>query len=237
VTVSREHLDSATMSGYLLGASREPGPYAVIRVRDTGSGMSAEVQAKMFDPFFSTRSPGRGLGLAATLGILNGHDGAIGVSSQLGEGTTVCVVLPVVRGLTPYQGIPAIDAFARAESGVILLVDDDTGARTAARRILGRVGYTVIEAANGREALDAYDRMDEPPRGVVLDLAMPVMGGAECLRQLRARGSAVPVLMISGYDAEDEAQEYVRRGEARFLQKPYSARELLDALSETLTPS
>lgn len=236
VTVTRDQLDTATLSGCLLGTSREPGPYVVIRVRDSGSGMSPDVQAKMFDPFFSTKAPGRGLGLAATLGILNGHGGAIEVSSQQGQGTTVRVMLPVVRGLTPYQGIPAIDAFARAESGVILLVDDDTGARTAARRILARVGYTVVEAGNGREALDQYDRMPEPPRGIVLDLAMPVMGGAECLRQLRARGSAVPVLMISGYDAEDEAQAYVRRGEARFLQKPYSARELLDALSETLAP-
>ncbi len=237
VTVTRELLDVATLSGCLLGALRAPGPYAVIGVRDTGSGMSAELQARMFDPFFSTKAPGRGLGLAATLGILNGHDGAIEVISQIGHGTAVRVLLPVVRGLTPYEGIPAIDAFARAESGVILLVDDDTGARTAARRILARVGYTVVEAAHGREALDLYDRMTEPPRGVVLDLAMPVMGGAECLRQLRARGSAVPVLMISGYDAEDEAQAYVRRGDARFLQKPYSARVLLDALSEALTPS
>ncbi|QJR34297.1 hybrid sensor histidine kinase/response regulator [Gemmatimonas groenlandica] len=236
VTVSREHLDAAALSHVALGTSREPGWFAVITVRDTGIGMSADVQAKMFDPFFTTKGPGRGLGLASTLGILNGHDGAIGVTSQHGHGTTMRVLLPLVRGLTPYPGTPVIDAFARVESGVILLVDDDTGARTAARRILTRVGYTVVEAADGREALDLYDRMTEPPRGVVLDLAMPVMGGAECLRQLRLRGSVAPVLLISGYDAEDEAQGHVRRGEARFLQKPYTARGLLDALHDTLAP-
>ena len=234
VTVSRDQLDTAMLSTCRLGTSREPGPYVVICVRDSGRGMSTDVQSKMFDPFFSTKSPGRGLGLAATLGILNAHDGAIDVSSHDGQGTTVRVLLPVVRGLTPYHGIPAVDAFAREESGVILLVDDDIGARTAALRILTRVGYTVVEAENGRAALDLYDSMIEPPRGVVLDLAMPVMGGAECLRQLRARGSAVAVLLVSGYDAEDEAQAFVRRGEARFLQKPYNARDLLDALSETL---
>ncbi|WP_310570206.1 ATP-binding protein [Gemmatimonas sp.] len=234
VTVSRDQLGTAMLSTCRLGTSREPGPYVVICVRDSGRGMSTDVQSKMFDPFFSTKSPGRGLGLAATLGILNAHDGAIDVSSHDGQGTTVRVLLPVVRGLTPYHGIPAVDAFAREESGVMLLVDDDIGARTAARRILTRVGYTVVEAENGRAALDLYDSMIEPPRGVVLDLAMPVMGGAECLRQLRARGSAVAVLLVSGYDAEDEAQAFVRRGEARFLQKPYNARDLLDALSEAL---
>ena len=134
-------------------------------------------------------------------------------------------------------GLLAVDPFARTESGVILLVDDDTGARTAVRRILTRAGYTVVEAVDGRDALDHYVRMIEPPRGVILDLTMPVMGGTACLEALRARGSVVPVLMISGYDAEHEASGSARRGDARFLQKPFSARELLGALMETLTPT
>ncbi|WP_411279535.1 response regulator [Gemmatimonas sp.] len=169
-------------------------------------------------------------------GIINGHDGAIRVSSPPGLGTTVCALLPVSRGLAPSQGLPAIDALRWEESGVILLVDDDRGARTVARRILTRAGYTVVEARNGREALDHYDRMPEPPRGVVLDLAMPIMGGAECLLALRARGHTAPVLIISGYDADNVAGAHVRRGEARFLQKPYRAQELLDALRDTLAP-
>jgi len=234
LSVSRDTFDAAALADCLLGAAREPGPFAVISVRDTAVGMSADVQERMFDPFFSMKAPGGGLGMVATLGIVNGHDGAVWVSSQKNHGTTVSVLLPVVRGHTPVQDMPASDTLARAEYGVILLIDDDTGARTAARRILTRVGYTVVEAANGREALDHYDRMPEPPRGVVLDVAMPIMGGAECLLELRARGSSVPVLFISGYDAEDVAGRHVRCGDARFLQKPYSARELLDALRDTL---
>lgn len=235
VAVSIESFDAAALSRGVHGTARVPGPYVVISVRDNGVGMSADVQEKMFDPFFSTKSPGRGLGLAATLGILNGHGGSLLVSSQQGDGTTIHVLLPLAGGIAPSRDMPAIDAFERAESGVILLVDDDAGARAVARRILGRVGYTVIEAENGREALEQFDRMPAPPRGVVLDLAMPVMGGAECLRALRARGSNVPVLLISGFDADDVAQGFVRRGEARFLHKPYGARTLLDALRETLT--
>ncbi|WP_373059044.1 response regulator, partial [Gemmatimonas sp.] len=234
LSVSRDTFDATALADCLLGAAREPGPFAVISVRDTGVGVSADVQERLFDPFFSTKASGGGPVLAATLGIVDGHDGAIWVSSQENHGTTVSVLLPVVRGRTPVQDMPAIDALARAESGVILLIDDDTGARTAARRILTRVGYTVVEAANGREGLDHYDRMPELPRGLVLDVAMPIMGGAECLLELRARGCSAPVLFISGYDAEDVAGRHVRRGEARFLQKPYSARELLDALRDTL---
>jgi len=139
----------------------------------------------------------------------------------------------VERGLR----MPADEPFARTESGVILLVDDDTWARTAIRRILTRVGYTVVEAVDGLDALDHYGRMIEPPRGVILDLAMPVMGGLACLEALRARGSVVPVLMVSGNDAENEAWASARRGDARFLQKPFSARELLGALLEILTPT
>ncbi len=237
LSVSVDTFDDAALADCLLGTARQPGPFAVIGVRDTGVGMGADIQERMFDPFFSTKAPGGGLGLAATLGIINGHDGAIHVSSKKSQGTTVRILLPIVRGRLPHQGTPAIDAFARSESGAILLVDDDIGARTAARRILTRVGYTVVEAGNGREALEHFDRMPEPPRGVVLDVSMPIMGGAECLLGLRARGSTAPVLMISGYDAEDVASAHVRRGEARFLRKPYGARELLDALRDTLAPS
>jgi PAS domain S-box-containing protein len=237
VSVSREDIDTASLSHSLLGSSREPGSFAVISVRDNGHGMSPDEQARMFDPFFSTKSPGRGLGLAAALGTLNGHDGAIGVSSQKGHGTTVRVLLPSVGSVTPHQGMPSVDAAAGDGSGVILLVDDDTGVRTTARRILSRVGYTVVEATNGREALDQLDRFIEPPRGVILDLSMPVMDGAACLRELRVRGNTVPVLIVSGYDADNEADAFVRSGDAHFLPKPFNARELLGALLETLTPS
>lgn len=228
------HLDETALHRCLLGRERSPGVYAIITVRDTGNGMSMEVQERMFDPFFTTKSSGRGLGLAATLGILNGHGGAIQVESRVGEGTAVSVLLPVGdNGSTP-PDIRAVEEAAPRGSGTVLLVDDDVGARTAARRILGRAGYHVVEAENGEDALERYAALPEPPRCLVLDLSMPVMGGDECLRTLRQRGSTVPVLMTSGYDADDVAAHLIERGTVHFLQKPYTANALVAAVAELL---
>ena len=232
LSLSSRHFEAADLQRCLLGRERTPGRFAVIAVSDSGAGMSVEVQERMFDPFFTTKSSGRGLGLAATIGILNGHGGAIQVESKEGAGTCIRVLLPVSREhATPPDSQPAVDPAADG-SGLILLVDDDAGARSAARRILQRAGYDVVEAENGEDALRRFDALPTPPRCLVLDLSMPVMSGDECLRTLRARGSAVPVLMSSGYDADDVAIHLIERGSVHFLQKPYTARALLGAITE-----
>jgi CheY-like chemotaxis protein len=234
LSLATEQLDATALHGALLGRERSPGWYAIITVRDTGNGMSADVMERMFDPFFTTKSSGRGLGLAATLGILNGHGGAIQVDSRVGAGTTMRVLLPVSNSRATPPEVPAIDGGARRGTGTVLLVDDDAGARAAARRILARTGYHVVEAENGEHALEQYVALPEPPRCIVLDLSMPVMGGDECLRTLRQRGSTVPVLMTSGYDADDVAAHLVERGTVHFLQKPYTASALVTAVAELL---
>lgn len=216
----------------LPGRARDAGIYAHITVRDTGAGMSGDVQEHMFDPFFTTRGQGRGLGLAATLGILNGHGGAIQVASEQGAGTVMRLLLPVsLRHATP-ANVRALNDGALTGTGPILLVDDDAGARSAARRILSRAGYTVHEAVNGEDAMARFAALPAPPRCVVLDLSMPVMSGDECLRQLRAEGNEVPVLMSSGYDADDIAGHLVQPGSVHFLQKPYTASDLLRAVRD-----
>lgn len=228
---SREYL-ADELQRCTLGRDRMPGRYAVVEVQDTGVGMTAEVQERMFDPFFTTKSSGRGLGLAATLGILNGHGGAIQVQSAPSAGTTIRILLPVSHEHPTPTAVPTGDSEAPAGSGVLLLVDDDPSARAAARRILARSGYQVFEAENGSHALSVLESLSDSPRAIVLDLSMPVMSGDECLRVLRARGSTVPVLMTSGYDADDVATHLMVRGETHFLQKPYTARALLAAIAE-----
>lgn len=234
IAVSTMEFGAAALQQCLLGRERTPGRYAVIAVRDTGAGMSSEVQERMFDPFFSTKSGGRGLGLAATLGILNGHGGAIEVQSSEGVGTTVRVLLPLTKEHRAGTDERAAPSGAHVGGGIILLVDDDTSARTAARRILSKAGYDVREADNGAAAIACYAALAQRPRCIVLDLSMPIMSGDECLRLLRANGSTVPVLMSSGYDADDVAADLMVPGAVHFLQKPYAANALLSAVEELI---
>jgi PAS domain S-box-containing protein len=231
VAISARDFTMEELQRCLLGRERMPGRYTVIAVRDSGAGMSPEVQERMFDPFFTTKSSGRGLGLAATLGILNGHGGAIQVESTVGLGTTICVLLPVSQHHPTPPGIPVIVEDTPAGTGTVLLVDDDSSARSAAKRILVRAGFTVHEAEHGADAITVLEGLAEPPRIIVLDLSMPIMSGDECLRTLRARGCTIPVLMSSGYDADDVASHLVVPGATHFLQKPYTARGLLAAIA------
>jgi CheY-like chemotaxis protein len=232
VSITARDYSTEELQRCLLGRDRTPGRYAVIAVRDSGAGMSAEVQERMFDPFFTTKSSGRGLGLAATLGILNGHGGAIQVESAVGIGSTIRVLLPVSHHHPTPPSVPVFVEATPNGSGAVLLVDDDASARSAAKRILVRAGFTVHEAENGADAITVFETLPEPPRIIILDLSMPIMSGDECLRTLRGRGVTVPVLMSSGYDADDVASHLVMAGETHFLQKPYTARALLAAIAE-----
>lgn len=232
LTVSEGDYSADTLAQCLLGRERSPGRFAVICVKDTGSGMSHDVQERMFDPFFTTKVSGRGLGLAATLGILNSHGGAIKVNSTEGVGTTICVLLPVSLNRPTPPSVTAVPSGVLNGSGVVLLVDDDVNARSAARRILTRAGYDVREAENGADAIARLDAMETTPRCIVLDLSIPIMSGDECLRTLRARGSTIPVLMSSGYDADDVAAHLIAPGSVHFLQKPYTSTALLQAIHE-----
>lgn len=236
VQVTVRDCTEADLQRGLLGRERTPGRYAVITVRDTGMGMSQEVQERMFDPFYTTKRSGRGLGLAATLGILNSHGGAIQVESTEGLGTTIQVLLPLSAARATPEHVAAVPDTQHVGSGVILLVDDDASARSAARRILSRAGYDVREAENGADAIVIYEALENRPRCIVLDLSMPIMSGDECLRVLRAQGSDVPVLMSSGYDADDVAGHLVQPGSVHFLQKPYTAHALLKAVGELVGP-
>jgi two-component system, cell cycle sensor histidine kinase and response regulator CckA len=232
VSLGVRRLSGTDLHRCLLGRDREPGRYVIIEVKDSGVGMSQDVQERMFDPFFTTKASGRGLGLAATLGILNSHGGIIHVSSAAGVGTTMCVALPLSRNrVTPTQPRVVPETLVEG-SGLILLVDDDASARAAARRILRRAGYDVVEAENGADALVCFEQLPTPPRCIVLDVSMPIMNGDECLRTLRSRGHQVPALLSSGYDADDVASHLIDPGHVHFLQKPYTARALLSAVAE-----
>jgi signal transduction histidine kinase len=209
------------------------GPLASIEVRDDGAGMSPSVLARIFEPFFSTKFEGRGLGLAAVQGIVHAHGGALAVESAPGTGSTFRLFLPCEEPEVSSTGTGAGAVPAGAQLRV-LVVDDEAPVRQLLRVFLLRGGHRVSTAADGREALDHLAA--EVADLVFLDMTMPHMGGAECLRRIRARWPELAVVMMSGLAAERVTQEL---GGERLpvLQKPFSLRavaRVTDAVIESV---
>jgi len=209
----------------------EPGWYVTLEVTDTGRGMDADTRRRMFDPFFTTRPEGHGLGLAAVLGIIRGHGGAIQVTSAPGRGSTIVAWFPASDSVTS-QRIPTLDSFDVGPGGVVLVVDDEPAVRALARAALERAGYAVDVAEDGRVALERF-REDPDAYGVVLlDLTMPRMDGEETFRALRKMRPGVRVLLSSGYSEQEATSRFAGRGLAGFLQKPYRVSELVAKVTE-----
>jgi len=198
--------------------------YVYLEVADTGCGMDEATRRKMFEPFYTTKFAGRGLGMAAVQGIMRGHDGYIEVSSQLSEGTSVKVMFPATlknAGATDRSRATVTEEERWHGTGTVLVVDDEQSVRGLARTMLELMGFEVLEAADGCEAVEVFKENLETIRVVILDLTMPRMDGEECFRQLRELKRDVPVVLSSGYSEQEIAGRFAGLGIRGFIQKPY----------------
>jgi len=214
-------------------AGREPsGSRIVLEVSDTGSGMDGETMARIFEPFFSTKSAGRGMGLAAIRGIVENHGGEIRVGSRPGEGSTFTVLLPAsverrksvrLAGRSPHSG-----------TGRILLADDEPDVRAVVSAMLVSLGYSVVEARDGQEAVELFRQRHAEIDLVLLDLVMPRLTGEAALAEMRRISPGVRAILASGYDESGRIHEIVAAGFGGFLQKPFRRQDLGEKVAEVL---
>jgi two-component system, cell cycle sensor histidine kinase and response regulator CckA len=214
------------------GTDAAPGHFVMIEVSDTGAGMDASTVARVFDPFFSTKFTGRGLGLAATLGIMRSHRGAIRVYSEVGKGTSFNLLFPASAS-TPRPS-PGVRPSAWRAQGEVLIIDDEPSVLAVTSTLLTRKGFTTTTIDTGQRAVELFAA--DPARFslVVLDLTMPGMDGQATFRALRELRSDVRVLLMSGYNEQEVTRLFVGRGLAGFLQKPFRADELYERVMTTL---
>ena len=214
----------------------QPGRYVKISVTDTGTGMDEATQQRIFDPFFTTKqmARGTGLGLASAYGIIRNHEGIINVYSKKGHGCTFNIYLPAVESVVPDEGPIVEDEQIKGGTETILLVDDEPAVLAVGNALLRELGYTVLEARGGEDAVEIYEENKDKIGLVLLDMVMPRMGGREAYDKMKEINPDVRVLLSSGYSKDGQATEILERGCNGFIQKPFNMKELSEKIREIL---
>jgi len=228
ITCDQHYLD--TMD---IGTELQPGSYVSLEVEDSGIGMDEETMRRIFDPFFTTKFTGRGLGMSAALGVIQGHGGGMRIISKPGFGTRFKIILPTTK-----EELTSREKPVRKEqwkgAGTVLIVDDEKMLRDVARSMLEKLEFSVKVATDGLDAIDQYQKNRNDIVCVLLDLTMPRMDGEECFQRLREIDSNLSIVIMSGYNEQEVSQKFVGEGLGAFLHKPFRERQLSDAMQSAL---
>ena len=229
------HLDGDALGWELPGQELDPGDFITIEVQDEGCGMSPEVMSRIFDPFFTTKPTGRGLGLSALRGILRAHRAGVDVKSQPGQGTQILLYFPVdAAPAPPTLSDPKSNPSMARFSGVLLLAEDEIIIRETTREMAERLGFEVVEAIDGEEALAHFRIREKDLTAVMLDLTMPRRGGVEVYTLIREQNPDLPIMLCSGYSREAIPAMTSPEEPRTFLQKPFTFAQFKAALEEIL---
>lgn len=235
VTLKNTHIQAGQSDTDFMGNIIPANKYACLEVSDTGCGIDKENERRIFEPFYTTKSAGRGLGMSAVLGIVNSHDGALRLTSSPGIGTTIQVYFPLPDKECSIETTQAsgFNPSAKA-SGTVLLVDDEVAMRVIGSALLNAMGFSTITASNGREALEIYNLRKNEVDLILMDLIMPEMGGIDLYRMLREISPSIPVVICSGFGVDGTLEEIACDEHAAVVQKPYKSDQLQDTLISLL---
>ena len=238
ITTGVMNCDSEYLANTYIDESLPAGQYVYVDVTDNGCGMDTEALGKLFNPFYTTKFTGRGLGLAAVLGIIRGHNGAIKVCSEPEKGTSVRVLFPACPGSGESE-IKKKNGNTRnwTRPGIILLVDDEETILSVGKQMLEHLGFEVITALDGRHAIELFTKNLDDIVLVILDLIMPNIDGEETFRKLCEIKDDVAVILCSGYDEQEVTQRFKGKSLSGFLHKPYKFSELENTVKEALNES
>jgi len=234
ITIEKQYFEKEHIHSVLNIEDLNSGDYVVFECSDDGSGMDEFTKERIFDPFYSTKGLGHGLGLAAVVGIVQGHGGGVNVTSEVGKGTSIKIILPVSdQKAVSIKFNPRSDV-EMAGTGTILIVDDDAMILAFAKQALEKVGYNVLVAENGKIALEMREKHRDEIDLVLLDMTMPVMDGKETYQKLNELDPKLKVIVSSGYNEEETISHFTGNGTVRFIQKPYRVGALQALVSQAL---